>query len=167
MDKVWQDFMARGGKRNLFSLIKNTILVPGLRAVIFYRISNYFNRKGMTNFSLLIFNLNHMLHGCEIKPNARIGGGLVLPHAVGIVIGEGVIIGDNCLIYHNVTLGTDNPNNPRYPIIGNKVHLYVGSTVLGMTTIGDNSRIGAHSLVLNDVPKGSLAVGIPAKIKVG
>lgn len=92
------------------------------------------------------------------------GGGLVIPHATGIVIGERVNIGENCYIYQNVTLGVANQVSPAYPTLGNGVKVYSGACVVGRVRVGDNAVIGANAVVLEDVPSGSTAVGVPARV---
>lgn len=99
-------------------------------------------------------------YGVTIGINAKIGKNLFLPHYVGIVIGEGAVIGDNCTIYQQVTLGQ---KNQMYPSVGNNVTIYAGAKIIGDIKIGDNSVIGANSVVINDVKKNSVVAGIPAK----
>lgn len=166
MHNVRLDLEALNLKANLFNFFRALIQFPGFRTVLLYRISHWlYQYKGTRILAWLFFNLNHFLSGCELKPSARIGGGLLLPHAVGIVVGDGVVIGEKCTIYHNVTLGRARPDEPRYPSIGCGVRIYVGASVLGGVHIGDGAEIGAHAVVLHDVPSGALAVGIPAQIK--
>lgn len=103
-------------------------------------------------------------YGCYISPKAVIGKNLTLPHPIGIVIGEGAKIGNNVIIYQNVTIGRKNRNVPKYPIIEDNVIIYCQSTIIGDITIGKNSIIGSNSVVLENVPEDCTAVGIPAKI---
>lgn len=103
-------------------------------------------------------------YGCEISQNAEIGEKLMLPHPIGIVIGEGVKIANNCVIYQNVTLGRKDRNISKYPVIGNNVTIYAGAKIVGDVKIGNNAIIGTNAVVLEDVPENSIAVGIPAKI---
>ena len=103
--------------------------------------------------------------GIEIHPGATIGKRLVIDHGMGIVIGETAEIGDDCLIFHGVTLGgTGKEIGKRHPTIGNNVLIGTGAKVLGPFRVGDNSRIAANSVVLSEVPDNSTAVGVPAKI---
>ncbi|WOD63558.1 serine O-acetyltransferase [Niallia taxi] len=164
LNLIWEDLIAIKRKNNFFSFFKAFMLVPGFRVIFIYRISNYLYKKKLRILSQILFNINHLLHGCEIKASAKIGKGIQIPHAVGIVIGEGVIIGEYCMIYQNVTLGTNSYTAANYPEIGNNVCLYTGVTVIGNVKIGEKSRIGANSLVINDIPNASIAVGSPAKV---
>ena len=103
--------------------------------------------------------------GIEIHPGATIGRRLVIDHGMGIVIGETAEIGDDCLIYHGVTLGgTGKDVGKRHPTIGNNVLIGTGAKVLGPIRVGDNSRIAANSVVLKEIPEDSTAVGIPARV---
>lgn len=100
--------------------------------------------------------------GTDIPINSQIGGGLLLPHPNGVVIHPGSKIGPNCLIFHQVNLGTRNGEGP--PIIGGHVDIGAGAKILGAVTIGDHACIGANAVVLKNVPAGKTAVGVPAKI---
>ena len=113
----------------------------------------------------LISQISRFFTGIEIHPGAKIGRGLVIDHGMGVVIGETAEIGDNVLLYHGVTLGgTGKDKGKRHPTVGNNVVIGAGAKVLGPIYIGSNSKIGANSVVLNNVPEGATAVGIPAKI---
>ena len=112
----------------------------------------------------LISQISRFFTGIEIHPGAKIGRGLVIDHGMGVVIGETAEIGDNVLLYHGVTLGgTGKDKGKRHPTVGNNVVIGAGAKVLGPIYIGSNSKIGANSVVLNNVPEGATAVGIPAK----
>ena len=103
--------------------------------------------------------------GIEIHPGAKIGRRLVIDHGMGIVIGETAEIGDDCLIFHGVTLGgTGKDVGKRHPTIGNNVLIGAGAKVLGPFKVGDNSRVAANSVVLSEIPPNSTAVGVPARI---
>lgn len=99
-------------------------------------------------------------YGCCISPKSEIGKGLSLPHPVGIVIGEGVKIGKNCVIYHNVTIGRKYKDIADYPSIGDNVIIYCNSTLIGNIQIGDNSLIGCNSIIMKSVEKNSKCVGV-------
>jgi serine O-acetyltransferase len=101
--------------------------------------------------------------GCEIQLDARIGGGLLIPHPNGIVIHPNATIGPNCLVFPQVTIGST-AGAPGVPRIGGHVDIGAGAKVLGSVTIGDHAKIGTNAVVLRDVPAGATAVGIPARI---
>jgi serine O-acetyltransferase len=98
--------------------------------------------------------------GIEIHPGAKIGKRVFIDHGMGVVIGETCVIGDDVLIYHGVTLGgTGKQQGPRHPVIGNNVMIGTGATILGRVYIGDNTRIGAHTVIMKDIPENSTVVG--------
>ncbi|MEM6333120.1 MAG: serine acetyltransferase [Planctomycetota bacterium] len=102
--------------------------------------------------------------GCDIPLNARIGGGLAMPHANGVVIHPKAVVGVNALIQHQVTIGMKRHDDARLPILGDGVDIGAGAKVLGAITIGDGASIGANAVVVRDVPAGAVAVGIPARV---
>ena len=112
-----------------------------------------------------ISQFSRFITGIEIHPGASIGNRLLIDHGMGVVIGETAIVGDDCTIYHQVTLGgTGKERKKRHPTIGNNVIVGSGSKVLGNITIGDNVKIGANSVLLSDTPSNVTVVGVPAKI---
>ena len=113
----------------------------------------------------LLSQFSRFLTGIEIHPGATIGKRLFIDHGMGIVIGETAIIGDNCTIYHGVTLGgTGKERKKRHPTLKNNVVVGCGSKVLGNITLGNNVKVGANAVVLKDVPDNKVVVGVPAKI---
>ena len=113
----------------------------------------------------LISQINRFITGIEIHPGAKIGSAILIDHGMGVVIGETAVIGNRVTIYHGTTLGgTGKETGKRHPTVGNDVIIGAGAKVLGPITIGDNSKIGANSVVLKNVPKNSTVVGIPGKI---
>ena len=119
----------------------------------------------MTQFALLIQRRVSECWGVDIHPAAVIGGGFMLNHANGVVIGETARVGYGCTLKHNVTLGsTGKEHGDRHPKLGNNVIVGLGATVLGNISIGDNTRVGAMSMVLKDMPEHVTVVGKPAKI---
>src|SRR5690606_21783924 len=139
------------------------------RVLLNHRLGKYFYFKRGKIYSLIAKRYKYVLiskRGCDISYNATIGKNLKLPHPTGIVIGDGVRIGDNVKIWHQVTLGSHGkPNQPlAYPIVENGVKIYPGAKVIGSVTVGENAVIGANAVVNIDVPKGATAVGIPCKI---
>lgn len=113
----------------------------------------------------MISQLSRFLTGIEIHPGARIGRNLFIDHGMGIVIGETAEIGNNCILYHQVTLGgTGKDRGKRHPTLGDRVFVSAGAKILGSVSIGSGSKIGANAVVLIDVPPNATAVGIPAKV---
>ncbi len=138
---------------------------PGLHALIYHRIANFFYRRNHKLFARMISQYARRRTGIEIHPAATIGRGLLIDHGMGVVIGETAEIGDNCTIYHGVTLGgTGKESGKRHPTIGNNVFIGAHSQLLGSFTVGDNSKIAAGSVVLEDIPPNCTAVGSPARI---
>ena len=147
------------------STLEILLLYPGLRAVRSYRKAHWLHEHGHKFLARLISQSSRHRTGIEIHPGAKIGKRLVIDHGMGIVIGETAEIGDDCLIYHGVTLGgTGKDVGKRHPTIGNNVLIGTGAKVLGPITVGDNSRIAANSVVLDAIPENSTAVGVPAKV---
>lgn len=138
---------------------------PGLQALILHRIAHKLAYWNIPFIPRLISYWSRIFTGIEIHPKARIGNRFFIDHGAGVVIGETAIIGDDVLIYQQVTLGgTGSAHTKRHPTIGNNVIIGAGAKVLGNITIGDNVRIGAGSVVINDVPANSTVVGIPGRV---
>lgn len=133
--------------------------------LLLYRVGHFLlmRRSPIRAVNYLLKYIMNMLSSCHINFSAHIGRRLQICHASGIVIGRDVVIGDDVVIYQHVTLGGEKHVDCSYPTIGNGVILYANCSVIGAVTVGDNAVIGAHSLVLNDIPAGCTAVGIPAK----
>jgi serine O-acetyltransferase len=117
----------------------------------------------LSRLAVLSHRFWSVVSGADIPPNVRIGVGLLLPHPNGIVIYPDVVIGPNCLLFQQVTLGIGGPK-PGCPTLGGHVDVGAGAKILGGVTIGDHARIGANAVVLSDVPPGATAVGVPARI---
>lgn len=150
---------AARGKLEIF------LLYPGVHAVLWHRIAHWLYVH--KHFFLARWVSQHARRktGIEIHPGAKIGRRLVIDHGMGIVIGETAEIGDDCLIYHGVTLGgTGKDQGKRHPTIGNNVLISCGAKVLGPFRVGDNARIAANAVVLREVPPNSTAVGVPARV---
>lgn len=141
------------------------LLYPTIHAVLYYRVAHILYMKKRYFLARVVSQIARSLTGIEIHPGAKIGKGLFIDHGMGVVIGETAEIGDDCTIYHGVTLGgTGKDKGKRHPTIGNGVTIGGGAKVLGPIHIGDGVKIGANSVVLIDVPAYSTVVGIPGKI---
>ena len=145
--------------------IEVLLLYPGVKAVCYHRGAHWCYEHKLMFLARMISQMGRHRTGIEIHPGAKIGKRLVIDHGMGIVIGETAEIGDDCLIYHGVTLGgTGKDVGKRHPTIGNNVLIGTGAKVLGPIKVGDNSRIAANSVVLREIPEDSTAVGIPARV---
>ena len=141
------------------------LLYSGFHARLAHRLSHKLHKNGHTFLARAISQGAKMITGIEIHPGATIGRGLVIDHGSGVVIGETAEIGDNCTIYQGVTLGgTGKDVGKRHPTLGNNVLVGAGAKILGPVKIGDNSKVAAGAVVLNELPEHSTAVGIPAKV---
>ena len=140
-------------------------LYSGIHAMISYRFAHWFHTHHMKFLARWISQASRRRTGIEIHPGATIGRRLVIDHGNGVVIGETVEIGDDCLIYQGATLGgTGISCGKRHPTLGNNVLVGNGARILGPFKVGDNARIAAGSVVLREVPPDSTAVGVPAQI---
>ena len=147
------------------STMEILLLYPGIQAVCSHRRAHWCYQHGLKFLARAISQHSRHRTGIEIHPGATIGKRLVIDHGMGIVIGETAEIGDDCLIFHGVTLGgTGKDVGKRHPTIGNNVLISTGAKVLGPITVGSNSRVAANAVVLKDIPEDSTAVGIPARV---
>jgi serine O-acetyltransferase len=141
------------------------LLYPGFHALIWHRLTNCLYRHKLLFLARMFSQWAKFFTGIEIHPGATIGRGLFIDHGTGIVIGETAVIGDNCTIYHGVTLGgTGKDVGKRHPTIGNNVLIGAGAIILGPVVIGDNVMVGAGAIVLQSVPAHSTIVGSKARI---
>lgn len=141
------------------------LLYQGFHVLVFYRLGHFFYRHKLLFLARLISQLGRFFTGIEIHPGAVIGRRLFIDHGMGIVIGETATIGDDCTIYHGVTLGgTGKDKLKRHPDLGNNVMVGCGAKVLGPIKIGDNVKIGANAVVISDLPNDVTIVGVPGKI---
>ena len=148
---------------------KNTIEVvlcyPGLHAIWAHRISHYLYERQYFVLARLVSHVARFLTGIEIHPGATIGKGFFIDHGMGTVIGETTEIGRNVTVYQGVTLGgTGKEKGKRHPTIGDNVVVATGAKILGSFTVGNDSKIGAGSVVLSEVPPHSTVVGIPGRV---
>lgn len=147
------------------SSLEIILTYSGLHAVLIYRVAHrlYLSKNYLLARTLSQFG--KFLTGIEIHPAAKIGKGLFIDHGTGVVIGETAVIGDNCVLYQGVTLGgTGKEKGKRHPTLGNNVMVGCGAKVLGPFRIGDNVKIAANSVVLEEIPDNSTAVGAPARV---
>ena len=141
------------------------LLYPGVHATLYHQAAHFCYCHKMTFLARTISQWSRFWTGIEIHPGAKIGRRLVIDHGMGIVIGETAEVGDDCLIYHGVTLGgTGKDQGKRHPTIGNNVLLSTGSKVLGPFKVGDGARIAANAVVLKEIPENATAVGVPARV---
>ena len=139
-------------------------LYAGWHALLFHRPAHFFYRHGMFFIARLISQIGRFFTGIEIHPGAKLGQNLFIDHGMGIVIGETAVVGDNCTIYHGVTLGgTGKDVGKRHPTIANNVLIGAGAKVLGPFTVGDNAMIGSNSVVLSEIPPDTTVTGIPGR----
>lgn len=140
-------------------------LYPSFKVMLHYRLAHKLYLKGHYFWARWVSQRGVRKTGIEIHPGAQIGKGLFIDHGNGVIIGETTIIGDNCTLYQGVTLGgTGKEHGKRHPTIGNNVMISAGAKVLGSFKIGDNSKIGSGSVVLQEVPPNSTVVGVPGRV---
>lgn len=148
------------------SKLEILLLYPHIKALAFHRVSHFLYRHKLFFLARLNSNIARDWTGIEIHPGATIGRGLIIDHGMGVVIGETAIIGDDCLLYHGVTLGgTGKQHAKRHPTLGNRVMIGAGAKCLGNITIEDDAKVGANAVVITDVPKGATYIGLAAKDK--
>ncbi|WP_312694777.1 serine O-acetyltransferase [Caproiciproducens sp.] len=147
------------------SRIEVYFLYSGFKAVHAYRKAHWFYEHNMKFIARYLSQRARHKTGIEIHPGAQIGKGLFIDHGMGVVIGETTVIGDNCTLYQGVTLGgTGKDHGKRHPTLGDNVMVGSGAKVLGPFRVGDNARVAAGAVVLDEVPDNATAVGVPARI---
>lgn len=138
---------------------------PGLHAVMMHRVSHSLWNKGFKWLARLLSNIARLFTGIEIHPGAVIGRRFFIDHGMGVVIGETAVIGDDCTLYHGVTLGgTSWEKGKRHPTLGRDVVVGAGAKVLGPIEVGDGARIGSNAVVVKAVPEGATVVGVPGRV---
>ena len=153
------------------SILSIILTYPGVKAVFFHQISNFFYKAGFDLIARIISQTVRFFTGIEIHPGAKLGKNLFIDHGMGVVIGETSEVGDNVTIYHAVTLGGSSPSidsekqrhEKRHPTIGHDVVIGSGAQIIGPIKVGNNARIAANAVVVKDVPENATMVGIPAK----
>lgn len=147
--------------RNVFEIVTT---YPGLHALLFHRLSHAMWRRGIKWPARALSTLARWLTGIEIHPGARIGRRFFIDHGMGVVIGETAEVGDDCTLYHGVTLGgTSWQKGKRHPTLAEDVVIGAGAKVLGPIVVGRGARIGSNSVVLKEVPAGATVVGVPGR----
>ena len=142
------------------------LLYPSFRVILRYRVAHKLYLKKHYFWARWISQRAARKTGIEIHPGATIGRGLLIDHGMGVVIGETAVIGDDCQLYHGVTLGgTGKQHAKRHPTLGNRVMIGAGAKCLGNITIHDDAKVGANAVVISDVPAGSTFIGLAAKDK--
>ena len=148
--------------RNYFEILTT---YPGVHALILHRLAHFLWSIKLKLIARIFSHLARIFTGIEIHPGAQIGRRFFIDHGMGVVIGETAIIGDDCTLYHGVTLGgTTWKKGKRHPTLKDNVVIGAGAKVLGPITLGNNSKVGSNAVVVTDIPNDSTAVGIPAKI---
>lgn len=147
------------------SLAEIFFLYPGPRALFFHRIAHFLYSNKIYFIARMIADISRTITGIEIHPGAQIGKRLVIDHGVGCVIGETAIIGDDCIIFHGVTLGGVKFDPiKRHPTVGNHVLIGTGAKILGPIHIGNRCKIGANAVVTKDVPEGATIVAPKSEV---
>src|SRR5690349_14300855 len=138
---------------------------PGFHAMLFHRLAHWLWKARVRWIARLVSNLSRWLTGIEIHPGATIGRRFFIDHGMGVVIGQTAEIGDDCTLYHGVTLGgTSWSPGKRHPTLGNNVVVGAGAKILGPILVGDGAKIGSNAVVVKAVPAGATAIGIPARL---
>jgi serine O-acetyltransferase len=150
--------------RSVFEII---FCYPGFHAMLFYRFAHQLWTHKLYFLGRFVSHIGRFLTGIEIHPGARIGKGFFIDHGMGVVIGETAEIGNNCTLYHGVTLGgTSWAKEKRHPTLQDNVVIGSGAKILGPFVVGENSKVGSNSVVVKEVPANSTVVGIPGKVVV-
>lgn len=149
------------------SYLEIILLLPGPRALFLHRTARFFYKTRLFFIARFISEVSRFLTGIEIHPGAKIGRNFVIDHGMGVVIGETAVVGDDCFIFHGVTLGgvEKTPGVRRHPLLESGVIVGAGAKILGAVTLGKNVKVGAGAVVLSDCPSGAVMVGMPAKNK--
>lgn len=169
LECVKRDFQAAldndPAARGPLAPIEVALTYPGFHAILIHRITHVIYRLGVPFLPRVLSILNRFFTGIEIHQAARIGPGFFIDHGMGVVIGETAEVGENCMLFHGVTLGgTGKQKGKRHPTLLDGVVVGAGAKILGAITIGRNSYVGGNSVVLNDVPDNSTVVGIPGRV---
>jgi serine O-acetyltransferase len=149
------------------SVIEVVLCYPGFHAMLFYRVAHFFWERQFYLLGRFTSHLGRFFTGIEIHPGAKIGKGFFIDHGMGVVIGETAEIGENCTLYHGVTLGgTSWAKEKRHPTLGDNVVIGSGAKILGPFKVGNDSKVGSNSVVVKEVPENSTVVGIPGRVVI-
>src|SRR5216110_1590343 len=142
---------------------------PGFHALLIHRLAHGLWRIKLRWLARFVSHVSRFLTGIEIHPGAKVGRRVFIDHGMGVVIGETAELGDDCTLYHGVTLGgtTWRKKEKRHPTLGRNVVVGAGAKILGPILVGDDAKVGSNAVVVRDVPAGSTAVGVPARIVTG
>jgi serine O-acetyltransferase len=148
------------------NIIETLLSHAPLHAIMMYRFYHVLNNMRIPVIPRFLSMINRFMTGIEIHPGAKIGEGFFIDHGMGIVVGETAEVGDNCVLFHNVTLGgTGHHEDKRHPTLGNNVLVGTGSVILGPVFVGNNVNVGAKTVIINrDVPSYCTVVGTPGRI---
>ena len=150
--------------RSVFEIL---FCYPGFHAMLFSRLAHWLWTPEFKFLGRFVSHVGRFMTGIEIHPGATIGRGFFIDHGMGVVIGETAEIGENCTLYHGVTLGgTSWAKEKRHPTLGDNVVVGSGAKILGPFTVGDNSKVGSNSVVVKEVPKDATVVGIPGRVVI-
>ena len=157
VETVKLDLAAHSHRRGRGVFLAAIFFSPGFILILSHRIASVLYKKKWGRFlGRVLWRFNVIFSGCHLGLRSEIGAGLLLPHPVGIVIGDGVTVGRNVIIYQSVTLGAASHSRAQYPVVGSNVVIYPGSVVVGQVHVGDGATIGANSFVKSDEPAGSV-----------
>jgi len=146
------------------SSVEVLLCYPGVHAIIWHRLGSALWRRRLFLVARLVSNIGRLLTGIEIHPAAQLGRRIIIDHGMGVVIGETAVVGDDVYMYHQVTLGgTSSARGKRHPTIGRNVIIGAGAKILGDILVGEDARVGANAVVVQDVQPGITVVGIPAR----
>ena len=146
------------------STVEVLLCYPGVHAIMWHRLGSAMSHRRLFLLGRLVSNIAPLLTGIEIHPAAQLGRRIIIDHGMGVVIGETAVVGDDVYMYHQVTLGgTSSARGKRHPTIGRNVIIGAGAKILGDILVGDDARVGANAVVVQDVQPGVTVVGIPAR----
>lgn len=162
---IKEDFSVVKQRDPAFESIIEVFFYPGVMAIVHYRIAHWLYMRGFRRLGRVIMGITGFITNVDIHPQAQIGRRVFIDHAIGVVIGQTAIVGDDVTIYQGVSLGgVSLAKTKRHPTIESGVVIGAGAKVLGDITIGKNAKIGANSVVIKDVPSDCTAIGIPARV---